>query len=90
MCAPFRPARRAVGFRNPRRRDRWRAGPRPCASASEGGVNPDYEIVIEATYRAQITPWLVLQPDLQYIIHPGGTRDYGNALILGGRVAVTF
>ena len=58
--------------------------------ASEGSVNPDYEIVIEATYQAQITPWLVLQPDLQYIIHPGGTRDFGNALILGGRVVVTF
>ena len=58
--------------------------------ASEGSVNPDYEIVIEATYQAKITPWLTLQPDIQYIIHPGGTRDYGNALILGARVVVTF
>jgi len=53
-------------------------------------VNPDYEIVIEVTYQAQITPWLVIQPDLQYIIHPGGTRDPGNALILGGRASITF
>jgi porin len=57
---------------------------------SEGSVNPDYEIVIDATYEAQITPWLILQPDIQYIIHPGGSRDYGNALILAGRVVVTF
>jgi porin len=58
--------------------------------ASEGSVNPDYEIVIEVTYQAKITPWLILQPDIQYIIHPGGTRDHGNALILGARVVVTF
>jgi porin len=32
----------------------------------------DYESVIELTYKAQVTPWLVLQPDFQYVIHPGG------------------
>ena len=31
-----------------------------------------YEAVVELTYLAQVTPWLKLQPDLQYIIHPGG------------------
>jgi porin len=33
---------------------------------------PDYETTIELTYRAQLAPNLSLQPDLQYIIHPGG------------------
>jgi porin len=32
----------------------------------------DYEIAIEATYQAQITAHWSIQPDLQYIIHPGG------------------
>ncbi len=27
---------------------------------------------IEVTYQAQITPWLILQPDFQYIHRPGG------------------
>ena len=44
------------------------------------GLNPD----------AQITRWLNVQPDLQYIINPGGNQDLGNALVLGGRVALTF
>ncbi len=46
--------------------------------------------MIEATYDAQITKWLHLQPDLQYIIRPGGNGDLGNALVLGGRISVTF
>ncbi|HEY8900984.1 MAG TPA: carbohydrate porin [Chthoniobacterales bacterium] len=56
----------------------------------EGSRKAGYEAVIEVTYDAQITNWLHVQPDLQYIIRPGGTGDYGNALVLGGRVSVTF
>lgn len=56
----------------------------------EGSRNAGYEAVIEATYDAQLTKWLHVQPDLQYIIRPGGTGDYGNALVLGLRVALTF
>lgn len=32
----------------------------------------DAETVIELTYQAPVTPWLSLQPDAQYVIHPGG------------------
>ena len=32
----------------------------------------DFESIVELTYQAQVTPWLILQPDLQYVIHPGG------------------
>ena len=32
----------------------------------------DYEAVLEVTYQAQIVPGWTLQPDFQYIIHPGG------------------
>lgn len=32
----------------------------------------DYEMVIEALYRAQMTPWLTMVPNVQYIAHPGG------------------
>jgi porin len=56
----------------------------------EGSREVGYEAVIEATYDAQITKWLHIQPDLQYIIRPGGAGDLGNALVLGARVAVTF
>jgi Carbohydrate-selective porin, OprB family len=30
------------------------------------------EAMIEMTYQAQINPWLMVQPDLQYIINPDG------------------
>src|SRR6185437_13355670 len=30
------------------------------------------EMVLELTYQAKITPWLTVQPDFQWVIHPGG------------------
>ena len=37
-----------------------------------GGFRIDkYEYGAEFTYRAKITDWLVLQPELDYILHPG-------------------
>jgi len=32
----------------------------------------DYEAVIEASYKAQLTAWWTLQPSVQRVIHPGG------------------
>ncbi len=51
---------------------------------------PDYEGIFEVTYQANLAPWLSVQPDLQYIVHPGGSTRYGNALVLGVRTVVTF
>ncbi|MEO6847158.1 MAG: carbohydrate porin, partial [Chthoniobacterales bacterium] len=41
-----------------------------------GFTNPGYEIAVEFTYQAVITPWLSIQPDIQLILHPGGTGTY--------------
>ena len=51
---------------------------------------PDYEALLEVTYQANLAPWLSVQPDLQYIVHPGGSPRYGNALVLGTRAVLTF
>lgn len=56
----------------------------------EGSREVGQEMVLEVSYEAQITPWLNVQPDAQYVIRPGGTGDLGNAFILGGRVSVIF
>jgi porin len=51
----------------------------------------DYELVAELTYQAQIIPGWIVQPDFQYIFHPGGgTIDPVNPSI--GRIpdAVVF
>lgn len=58
--------------------------------ADEGIPNPGYEIALEWTYEAQITPWLAVQPNVQTIIRPGGSREFGNALLLGLRVTMIF
>ncbi|EME71247.1 carbohydrate-selective porin [Paramagnetospirillum caucaseum] len=32
----------------------------------------DYEAAVELSYRYQVTPWLTVVPDVQYVVHPGG------------------
>jgi porin len=32
----------------------------------------DYELLLEATYQAQIVRGFFIQPDFQYVFHPGG------------------
>jgi porin len=50
-----------------------------------------YETVVEFTYRlAFLKSALFFQPDLQYIIHPGGTGRISDALVLGTEVGVNF
>ena len=58
----------------------------------------DEEVVFEMTYAAQIAPWWIVQPDLQYIVHPGGnvpdpdnpTLTVRNAFVVGVRSAIKF
>lgn len=59
---------------------------------------PDFESALEVSYQAAVTPYLILQPDLQWILHPGArlldkadpAAAPGNALVLGLRSAVNF
>ena len=67
-----------------------------AAGASTGPVR-DSETVVEINYAAQFD-WLLLQPSLQYVIHPGGGianparpgHVIGDALVLGVRAGITF
>jgi carbohydrate-selective porin OprB len=48
-------------------------------------------MVIELTYRFDLLKGaLFIQPDLQYIIHPGGTSQFNNALVLGAQLGINF
>ena len=50
-----------------------------------------HETVVELTYRlALFKSALYFQPDLQYIIRPGGTGRVPEALVLGAQVGVNF
>jgi porin len=44
--------------------------------------------VLNAGYVIQITKEFSVQPDIQYIIQPGGFGQYGNALVLGLQVTI--
>ena len=46
------------------------------------------ETALELTYAIPLSDRLAIQPDLQYIIHPGGDRTLDDALVIGVRVAV--
>jgi porin len=47
------------------------------------------ETTMELTYLAQLASWLAVQPDVQYVIHPGGTQARRNAVVLGLRLALS-
>ena len=44
--------------------------------------------MLNAGYVIQITKEFSVQPDIQYIIQPGGFGQYGNALVLGLQVTI--
>ncbi len=59
----------------------------------------DYEIMLEATYQAEIVQGLILQPDFQYVFRPGGgainplnpsTGRIPDAAVFGLRTVVKF
>lgn len=50
----------------------------------------DFEMVLEWTHKFVITPWLSVQPDLQYIIKPSGTSTIPDTLVLGAEIAINF
>ena len=52
--------------------------------------NPTYELVYELGYRVNLTKFAYVQPDLQWVINPGGTGNTPNALVLGAQMGVVF
>lgn len=60
------------------------------AAAATGRRSDRSERVVELTYRTPLSPWLTVQPDLQYIVNPGGDPKLKNALALGLRAEIGF
>lgn len=48
------------------------------------------EMVLEVTYQVQVTSFLTVQPDLQWIVNPGATSSISDALVIGARASVCF
>jgi porin len=49
-----------------------------------------HEMTLEWTYGCHLMPGLLLQPDIQYIIDPGGDRSVANALAIGMNIVIHF
>ena len=71
-----------------------------AAALYSGGFLPvrGTETLIELTYQAQVTPWLQIQPDAQFIVNPGGgvtdpddpTTHLHNEVVVGVRSNINF
>jgi porin len=55
------------------------------------GLRADrHETGLELTYRAPVTGWLTLQPDIQYIVNPGTDPELDNALTISLRFELSY
>ncbi len=48
------------------------------------------ETTIELNYRAQLTSWFSLMPNIQFVIQPNGVTTIPDALVLGLQLKLTF
>lgn len=78
--------------------------PLPGRDADQAGINLGLghvssripqrgtETLLELTYQAQLTPWLSLQPDIQYILNPGAnaSQSLANEFVTGIRATTSF
>jgi len=60
------------------------------ATRRRPGALADSEKVIEFAHRFQLTKWSYFQPDIQWVIDPGGTGDIPDAVVIGAQMGVTF
>ncbi len=55
-----------------------------------GVILQDDETALEFTYQIVMTPWWKIQPDVQYILHPGASDRIPDAVVLGCRFNLAF
>jgi porin len=61
-----------------------------AAALTAGTPADSAETTLELTYSDKITPWLWVQPDIQYIINPGTDKTLDNALVIASRFTINF
>jgi porin len=60
------------------------------AGDAYNGDPVSYEMALEWGYRVQLSRFFYAQPNIQYIVQPGGTGSIPNALVFGMQIGVTF
>jgi porin len=59
------------------------------AQSATGTPTTPTETTLDLTYVANVASWVEVHPDVQYVIHPGGTLAVRNALVPGIQIAVS-
>ena len=57
---------------------------------TQGRGSDGSEVAFELTYRAALTDWLAIQPNLQYIADPSGDPALRDAILVGVRTQIGF
>jgi porin len=60
------------------------------AQVEQGALPLTGETVIELTYKATLTPWWTIQPDLQWVLNPSAVVHSQDAFVIGLRTTVAF
>jgi len=60
------------------------------SSVAAGRASADTEYTVELAYQAAVTPWFIIQPDLQVVIDPAGDNSRDPVWITGLRTVVQF
>lgn len=58
--------------------------------AAPGSERPNAEYTSELYYSINLRPWLVLRPNVQYIVDPGGYASATDVVVFGLKSALTF
>ena len=57
--------------------------------SNQAGFEEHSETAFELFYKVQLTGWMSIQPDVQYVANPGGSTNR-DAIVVGGRVEFVF
>ena len=49
-----------------------------------------FETVVEVNHRFQLTPWLDVMPDFQYVFRPNGSDEIDDAAVFGAEIGIDF
>ena len=55
-----------------------------------GNQPQNFEALVELNHWFQVNPWLIIVPDLQYVINPRGLGTIKNAWVIGVQISMTL
>jgi len=61
-----------------------------AAKELEGTPLNAWETNLEIAYRYRVARWLYLQADFQYVFNPSGDPELDDAVVVGGRLGLSF